>query len=254
MLADGVDPRPRIPMGPSRTYLEISDRERLLVSDERSNLTELLTSAWMHDRAAILDVGAGQGWHSIWLSRRFDVTGIEPDPTLVGVGISRSEELASRGPSLIQGCAQRLPVVAGSFDLALSLNGSLGYGTRDDDRLAIDEMRRALKPGAPVILEFVSSTAAAEAGTEITAFGDGARLLRQPCFNPETSILSETETTLLPDGRNGSFRYTQHAYHPDDVLAMVRESGFRKIQLAGDARGTPWRPNRPIVLLASAPL
>ena len=90
--------------------------------------------------ARVLDVGCGHGEQVKALRRAgFDVVGVEPSPDLVAA-------LTAEGLDVRRGVAEHLPVDAASFD-GLVCKVVVPY---TDERRAIAEWARVLRPGAQV--------------------------------------------------------------------------------------------------------
>lgn len=89
-----------------------------------------------------MDAGCGDGRLAAALPQ-YRWCGVEPDPTL-------REEAHARGVRVLPGCAEELPFPDGAFDAAC-LFDVLEHV--EDDRAALAEARRVLKPGG---LLFVS--------------------------------------------------------------------------------------------------
>lgn len=91
----------------------------------------------------LLDVGCGPGvWLPSWCRYARDVCGIDPFAAKV-----KPEALAD-GTRLVTGVASQLPVADGQTDLILALD----VLEHVDDRPALQEMKRALRPGGQVLI------------------------------------------------------------------------------------------------------
>lgn len=103
----------------------------------------ILAAAEGRQCGSVLDVGCGLGAYLERLhpSARF-ATGLEFD-------LVRAVEAGRRVPGIVCGAAERLPYPAGSFDLVLS-HEVLEHVA--DDRGAVAEMVRVLKPGGRLVL------------------------------------------------------------------------------------------------------
>jgi SAM-dependent methyltransferase len=242
-------------LAPLDTYLALSDRERGLDPRELERLAGIVRIAAVRDGARVLDAGAGQGWHALALARRFRVTGVDVSLELVEEGRRRARAVPPRWrPRLVAAPVQRVPAADESFDVALSLNTSIGYGSPEDDAAAVEELRRVLRPGAALVLETISATAASEARARRDSLADGTRLTRIPVFDSATAIIGETQLACFPDGRRGLFGYRVRAYDPDGLVELAREAGFRDITVDADTPGRQSENGGRVVLVARTPV
>jgi ubiquinone/menaquinone biosynthesis C-methylase UbiE len=156
-------------------------------------------------------------------------------------------------PVLVATPMQRLPANDQSFDLVLSLNTSIGYGSQDEDAAALEELRRVLRPGAALVLETISATAASEAEVRRERLADGTRVTRIPAFNSKTTMVDERQIARFPGGLHGRFDYCVRAYDPEELAALAREAGFRDVAAHGDLLGTDRVEGGRMVLVGRSP-
>lgn len=95
----------------------------------------------------VLEIGAGTGLNFPYYDRRACVFAFDPDPGMIGEVDSGAQSSASI--NLLQASAMDLPFSSGSFDSAL---GTLVFCTIPDPRRALLEVKRVMKPGAPIRL------------------------------------------------------------------------------------------------------
>ena len=115
----------------------------------------LVEALALRPRQRVLDVGCGPGRHAHALARR----GIE----VVGVDISQAFVDLASGLGTAGRHVRARPTPAGStfdgeFDAAISLcQGGFGlvHDSDDDDRLVLEGMARAVRPGGMVVLQRV---------------------------------------------------------------------------------------------------
>lgn len=96
----------------------------------------------------LLDAGCGSGGMLAWLRRAF------PQAALTGMDfVERAMELTrarNTGARLVQGSADDLPFADAVFDVVVSLDVIVIRGI--DDRAAVREMHRVLRPGGTLIV------------------------------------------------------------------------------------------------------
>jgi len=106
--------------------------------------------AWVCSRARgdVLEVAIGTGLNLPIYPADVRLTGVDLSPAMLAVARSRAAELG-REVDLREGDAQSLPFPDASFDTVVS---TLSLCAIPDDRAAIAEMRRVLRPGGRLLL------------------------------------------------------------------------------------------------------
>ena len=99
----------------------------------------------------VLDVGCGTGEY-LRRARELDIaaSGVEPAEAMREVAIEKNPDSA-----IVDGVATELPFPAGAFDLVVCIE-VLRYLHRADNRQALREMHRVLKPGGRLFLTTVN--------------------------------------------------------------------------------------------------
>jgi SAM-dependent methyltransferase len=249
-IATGAQGGLTMRLGDLATYVAISDRER---SGGRATAEAASVAAAgdVHPGARILDAGAGQGWHAIALARQHAVVGIDPALVLLETGRRRAARLPpEHRPLFLVARSSSLPLAEATVDLAFSIHSSLGYETVDDDRAALAELRRVLRPGARLVVQVVSPDSASRARPRVATWSDGATVRYQPAFDEHTGVLSEDQRIALPGGPTGEFSFAVRAYAVDELAALVREAGFVRPRVFGSLELDRWAPGDPTVIVA----
>jgi SAM-dependent methyltransferase len=111
----------------------------------------------------VLDLGCGAGEMLFRLAMRgADVVGVEQSPTLVDYCRRRAAELGVAATFIAASMFEFEPDAP--FDVVLSLNTSLGYGTDEQNRALIARVARWLRPGGVFYLDVASADAAESFG------------------------------------------------------------------------------------------
>ncbi|HEY7225938.1 MAG TPA: class I SAM-dependent methyltransferase [Micromonosporaceae bacterium] len=105
---------------------------------------------WVCSRAVgqVLEIGVGTGANLPFYPDRVEVTGIDLSPAMLAVARERVAERGLRA-ELSEGDAQALPFADEQFDTVVA---TLALCVIPDDRAAIAEMSRVLRPGGRLLL------------------------------------------------------------------------------------------------------
>ena len=106
--------------------------------------------AWAgaQSRGAVLEVAIGTGRNLPYYPRDRRLTGIDLTPAMLTLARDRARELG-RATALLVADAQAMPFGAASFDCVVC---TLGLNAVPDDRAAVAEMDRVLRPGGRAVL------------------------------------------------------------------------------------------------------
>ncbi|MBB3664049.1 ubiquinone/menaquinone biosynthesis C-methylase UbiE [Prauserella sediminis] len=120
---------------------ETSIYEQVMLGDGR---------AWAcsQARAEVLEVAIGTGRNLPFYPRDSRLSGVELSPAMLARARARAGELG-RDVQLVEGDAQALPFRDAAFDTVVC---TLGLSSIPDDRVAVAEMHRVLRPGGHVVL------------------------------------------------------------------------------------------------------
>ena len=115
--------------------------ERVLFGDGRE---------WVCSRASgeVLEVAVGTGRNFTFYPQGVQLSGIDLSPAMLRIARKRAEELGVDA-DLREGDAQQLPFADASFDTVVC---TLSLCNIPDDRRALAEMKRVLRPGGRLLL------------------------------------------------------------------------------------------------------
>lgn len=179
---------------PDRVLSEATERQRRVwdkrarMYDRSMGLMEKLLfgdgRAWVCSQAAgdVLEVAVGTGRNLPFYPRDIRLTGIDLSEEMLTIARRRAHELG-RQVELRQGDAQALPFPDATFDTVVC---AFSLCSIPDDRKAVAEMRRVLRPGGRLVLiDHVPSTTRLWRNVQwlieqVTLRVEGEHLLRRP--------------------------------------------------------------------------
>ena len=196
-----------------------------------------------------LDLGCGPGRHAVALAARgIRVTGIDASDFLLERARARAEAAGVAIEWIEADLYAPLPV--SGVDVAISMYTTLGYGTRDDDRRLLAEVRRALNPGGCLILELAGkeTVAAADEPTRCVV-GDDDGLLFQRHWPIDDWTRMANHWVLVEGERATHWHFDVAIYSGAELRALLLEVGFDRVELFGNLEGDPYaeRPERLVV-------
>jgi ubiquinone/menaquinone biosynthesis C-methylase UbiE len=193
-----------------------------LMEEYRRQAAELTEG--LPDGADVLEVAPGPGYHAIEIARlgRFNVTGLDISRTFVEIA-TENARAAGVSVDFRQGDAAELPFAAGTFDLIVCQAAFKNF-TRPID--ALDEMRRALRPGGLAVIQDLRRDASA------ADIGDEVRAMR---LSPLNAFMTRRTLALL----------RRRAHSTAQFERLVAESAFRTCDITTDGVGIEVRLRKP---------
>jgi SAM-dependent methyltransferase len=190
----------------------------------------------------ILDLPCGQGRHAIELARRgYDVTGVDLSPFMLKVAEERAR---TEGVSVrwLSG-DMRQPIPGEKFDVVLNLFTSLGYFAEEaDDRKVVGAAAVMLGPGGRFVLEVINGERVIARFQEREWFTVGqAAVVERRSLDASARRMVVERTVNTPNDTEVSV-HAIRLYGGQDVDAMLRSSGFNRVDLYGDWSGDPLTP------------
>ena len=149
--------------------------ERLFLGDSRARACSLA-------EGDVLEVAVGTGRNLLFYPEDVRLTGVELSQEMLTIARRQATRLGRRA-DLRQGDAQALPFPDGSFDTVVC---TISLCSIPDDRQAVAEMKRVLRPGGRLLLlDHVPSTVRAWRGLQwlieqLTLRLEGEHMLRRP--------------------------------------------------------------------------
>lgn len=201
----------------------------------------------------VLDAPCGWGRHANHLARAgHAVVGADLSPFFLRRAAADAEHDAS--------CARYaaadlrfLPFIDGAFDAVINVFTSLGLFEEDeDDRRALSEVRRVLRPGGLFLLESMhrDDVMAAYAERDRWTLPDGTEVRVRRRFDPVRSISYEVLCWRRGD-QEGEKRHALRLRTATEVDYLVRAAGLRPAARYGDWDGSAFhRDSERLILVA----
>ncbi len=217
-------------------YQETREEDRLtggLAELELVRTREVLHRHLPPPPATVLDVGGATGVHADWLlDEGYAVHLVDLAPRHVDHALAH---LAARGLTAEVGDARSLPVDDGTVDAALVLGPLYHLVERSDRVRALQEARRAVRPGGPVAVAAISRFA---------SLLDG--LTRGFVFEPAFRDIVRRDLT---DGRHENperrphWFTTAYFHRPEDLADEIAAAGLDVLELVGVEGLAGWLPH-----------
>ena len=207
----------------------------------RSDVDALIAAARLAPNHRILDLCCGQGRHALELAQRgfARVCGADQSAYLLGIARVRADALGIK-VAFLEGDARACVQGQAPFDRIYMMGNSFGYFEHvADDRVLLEAIRRALAPGGTLTLdivdggwlrahlvprawEWIDAQHLALREREITA--DGDRVVTR-------EIVLHTRDGIVADQY-----YGQRLYSRDRICALLRDTGFGRIEFHSNLR------------------
>ena len=186
--------------------------------------------------SALLDVTCGPGLVAAAFARRgISVTGVDISPAAIRHAI----EITAGMPCIfVEADIREVPLPVAEFDAAIYLYGQSGVTRPDELREILFRVRRALRPGAPLLLEVRNAaTVDRSPDTRWTAgaddlFGRDAHIvLTERGWDPDARATVERHFVLdVEPGTLSVFGVTERAFETEEVAAVLAEVGFPRVE------------------------
>jgi SAM-dependent methyltransferase len=197
----------------------------------------------LETRSRVLDLGCGSGRRALELARRgHRVLGVDPDERALAT--ARAAAKAERlNAHFVHADPRTIPYRA-EFDAVVCLDGALGQLPTDrDDLRALEAARRALKPGAKMLVDTVNREWIMrhfEPNFWERGEGGGDVVLDQIAFDFEKGRLDNSRVIVSADGRRTPAFVSVRVYALTELLAQAEKAGLSRRGVWGGFDGAAY--------------
>ena len=195
------------------------------------------------ENALVLDVACGAGRHA----RALAALGHR----VVGIDLSRELLAEATGTACARADMRRLPF-AGAFDAATSFFTSFGYFDDAGNRMALESISGALRPGGVFLLDFLNAVAVQQhlvAESEEERDGRTYRVQRRI---ENDRVMKD----VVIEEEGLTMRYTESVrlYLHHDLVNLLAGAGLNPVAAYGDFDGRDYTTDAPrCILIAQKP-
>ncbi len=212
---------------------------------------QLVATLGLEPPADVLDSAAGYGRHALALARRgFRATAHDRSPVLLAEAQRRAGDAEL---TFVQGDYRELPFEAASFDLVLNLFTAIGYWGDEGDQQAFREFRRVLRAGGRAVIETMQRDRLTRIfrPTDWQELEGGDLVLHRREFDQVEGVVHETFSFRPQDGEPRTVNYSIRTYTATEIVRMLREAGFERVDAYGGYDGSPLTLDSRLVAVAS---
>ena len=183
----------------------------------------------------VLDAGCGAGRHA----RALATAGVRVVAMDRSLSLLREAARRAGGPSYVAGDLRHLPFRSGVFAHAVSLFTSFGYFDEAGDRAQLREIRRVLRPGGSLLLDFLNAPRVIASLVPESERAAGAWSIRERRRVRDGRVEKRVDVTDC--GRVvATWTESVRLWTRDEVRALLAECGFSAESEFGDLAGAPW--------------
>ncbi len=194
-----------------------------------------LLTAGLAPGASVLDLGCGPGIYAQQMADDgFVVTGV--DFNRASIEYAR-QHVRGRVRYVEADYTRDLP--AGPFDLAMLIYLDFGTHLPEVQRALLREVRRRLRPGGRLVLDYLDAAAADrhrpgrswEASVTGGFWAPGPHLVLNETTAEPQALAQRIRYTLLTEGEVRRFDVWEHCFADDTIHSMLAEAGFTEMSL-----------------------
>lgn len=219
----------------------------------REEIDGILSLTGILPPATVLDLACGLGRHSLELARRgYRVTGVDECTAYLEQAEQGSEEEGLHVEWVE--ADMHLYTPSDPADLILCLYSSIGYRSEADDRQLMATAYSALRPDGALVIELMSQETFVEGIVTKDSFREGDTFIDRRIFWDGAGLVRMDWEVRPPDERVRRYPTEFRLYNREELVTMLRETGFGDIDSFGSLHGSHFSgDSEMLVLLARKP-
>jgi SAM-dependent methyltransferase len=228
------------------------------LSDEqiRREVTFIEESLGVAAGGVVLDLGCGDGYHSVELaSRGYGVVGYDLSLYQLALAADVAQERGQK-INFLQGDMREMAFEE-MFDGVFCWNTTFGYFEEEKNLAVAQRVFKSLRPGGMFLVDVVNRDyAAAQAPQQLWYEGDSCVCMDDMSIDYIASRLRVKRSIILDDGRTKESTYSLRLYTMHELGKLLHEVGFRVTEASGhpSTPGVFFGPNSPrVIMLAQRP-
>jgi SAM-dependent methyltransferase len=188
----------------------------------------------------VLDLCCGPGRHSLELARRgFKVTGVDRTAAFLE-DAGRRARAEKLDIEFVRDDMRRF-ARPDSFDGAINLFTSLGYFEDPvEDRMVVYNVLNSLRPGGTFVVDVLAKEIVARSFHERDWSEKGGHVLLEERKIVRDWTAIESRWVIIGGESRREVRFTLRLYSAAELTAVLRDVGFREVQVYGDLEGAPF--------------
>ena len=209
----------------------------------------VLEQSGVRPPAAIADFGCGHGRHAIELARRgFAVTGVDRNPG----SLALARQAAGTGLTVQFVEADYGEGPPGPFDLVLSLFGSFGFGSDEENARTLMSWCDRLAPGGSLMMDVWHRDMIITRFVPRRAWraSDDLEVDEHRSFDALSGHLHVRYAYAYADGRRHDQELRVRLYTAAELRMMLHDGGVVVTGLFGSLRGDPYTSGAPSLVIA----
>jgi len=193
---------------------------------------------------AVLDLCCGPGRHSVPLRKLgFDITGVDLQRFLLG----KARDYATQENVTIEFIEEDMRIFkrSESFDLIISMFSSFGYFSNPkEDFRVLENAYYSLRNGGQLLLDLRGKEVHALGYAETLSYEmpNGDLIFQRTRTNDDWT--SSISTWVYVQGVHAhTYQITYNLYSAVELRELLKNAGFRNVQIYGDLKGIPYNHN-----------